>query len=78
VNAFFFVSLLTMYVFQGVKAMVSIGGWTGSMYFSSAVATPENRTTFVGAVTKLANTYKLDGIDFERVPFFAFLLHLCL
>ncbi|KXN85555.1 Chitinase A1 [Leucoagaricus sp. SymC.cos] len=50
---------------HGVKALVSIGGWTGSRYFSSAVATPENRTTFVGAVTSLAKNYNLDGIDFD-------------
>lgn len=50
---------------KGVKALVSIGGWTGSRFFSSAVATPENRTAFVGAVTSLVKTYKLDGIDFE-------------
>ncbi|KAF9444016.1 glycoside hydrolase family 18 protein [Macrolepiota fuliginosa MF-IS2] len=50
---------------NGVKALVSIGGWTGSRFFSSAIATPENRTAFMGAVTKLANTYNLDGIDFD-------------
>lgn len=50
------------------------------MYFSPAVATPESRTTFVGAVTNLAKTYKLDGIDFECVSFFVFpsLVQLCL
>jgi len=37
------------------------------MYFSSAVASPENRTAFVGAVTSLVKTYNLDGIDFECV-----------
>lgn len=50
---------------HGVRALVSIGGWTGSMYYSSAVATAENRTAFVGAVTSLVKQYNLDGIDFD-------------
>lgn len=43
---------------------ISIGGWTGSGYFSPAV-TPQNRTMFVKAVLDLAAKYKLDGVDFE-------------
>lgn len=50
---------------HGVQALVSIGGWTGSRFFSTAVATPANRTTFAQAVVQLANTYDLDGIDFD-------------
>ena len=46
---------------------LSIGGWTGSQYFSSAVATASNRTAFVHAVVALVTQYKLDGIDFECV-----------
>lgn len=49
---------------NGVNATLSIGGWTGSQYFSTAV-TPENRTTFVKTVVDLANKYNLDGIDFD-------------
>ncbi|TFK20651.1 glycoside hydrolase [Coprinopsis marcescibilis] len=48
-----------------VKAFVSVGGWTGSQYFSSAVATAENRTIFVKTITGLATEYNLDGIDFD-------------
>nr|GAT54843.1 glycoside hydrolase family 18 protein [Mycena chlorophos] len=50
---------------NGVSALLSIGGWTGSMYYSSAVATAENRTTFVNAVLDLVSKYNLDGIDFD-------------
>lgn len=50
---------------QSVKALLTIGGWTGSKYFSSAVATPENRTAFADAVMGLVNQYGLDGVDFE-------------
>lgn len=47
--------------------MLSIGGWTGSQYFSIAMATPANRTAFVEAVSSLVLKYDLDGIDFEYV-----------
>ncbi|KAK7692166.1 hypothetical protein QCA50_003787 [Cerrena zonata] len=50
---------------NGVKALVSIGGWTGSLYFSSHVATAENRTQFVKTVVDLATTHELDGVDFD-------------
>ena len=55
-------------VFQGVKALLTIGGWTGSQYFSSAVATEANRTAFVKTMTDLVSKYDLDGLDFEYVP----------
>ena len=45
--------------------MLTIGGWTGSQYFSSAVATEANRTAFVKTMTDLISKYNLDGLDFE-------------
>lgn len=69
---------------EGVKALVSIGGvrtsqsilgrrliqsqWTGGRFYSSNVASAENRTAFVETVTDLATKYHLDGLDFECVP----------
>ncbi|KAI0707540.1 glycoside hydrolase [Cerioporus squamosus] len=50
---------------NGVKALLTIGGWTGSQYFSSAVATEQNRTAFVETVMNLVNQYQLDGVDFD-------------
>ncbi|KAG7097637.1 hypothetical protein E1B28_004969 [Marasmius oreades] len=50
---------------NNVHALLSIGGWTGSQYFSSAVATAENRTAFVKTIVDLVNQYQLDGIDFD-------------
>ncbi|KDR75109.1 hypothetical protein GALMADRAFT_226758 [Galerina marginata CBS 339.88] len=50
---------------NNVKASVSIGGWTGSRWFSSNVRTAQNRTAFVKTVTSLAQKYNLDGIDFD-------------
>ncbi len=54
---------------QNVHALLSIGGWTGSRFFSSAVATDANRTAFAQAVMKVVSTYNLDGIEFECVYF---------
>ncbi|KAF9261243.1 endochitinase [Marasmius fiardii PR-910] len=50
---------------NGVKALVSIGGWSGSQFFSTAVGSPENRTVFVKTVTDLVTQYGLDGLDFD-------------
>lgn len=50
---------------HGVSITISIGGWTGSRFFSSAVATASNRTAFVKAVTNIYHKYDLAGIDFD-------------
>ncbi|KAF9527486.1 glycoside hydrolase family 18 protein [Crepidotus variabilis] len=50
---------------NGVQAHLSIGGWSGSIYYSSAVGSAANRTAFVKAVVGLAQKYSLDGIDFD-------------
>ncbi|GLB37398.1 putative glycosyl hydrolase 18 family protein [Lyophyllum shimeji] len=50
---------------HNVKASLSIGGWTGSRWFSPNVASAANRTAFVKSVTGLVKQHKLDGIDFD-------------
>ncbi|KAF8134413.1 glycoside hydrolase family 18 protein [Boletus edulis] len=50
---------------HNVAAHVGIGGWGGSMFFSSNVATPENRTAFVTTVADFAAKYGLSGIEFD-------------
>ncbi|KAI0646605.1 glycoside hydrolase [Trametes meyenii] len=50
---------------NSVKAILTVGGWTGSQYFSSAVATEANRTAFVKTVLALVSKYNLDGLDFD-------------
>lgn len=55
--------------FQGVKASVSIGGWTGSLFYSANVGSEQNRTAFIKAIEGLVNKYDLDAIDFEYVDF---------
>ncbi|KAG8720322.1 hypothetical protein FRC09_009765 [Ceratobasidium sp. 395] len=47
------------------SAAISVGGWTGSQYFSTAVATAENRTAFVKTLTSLVQENSLDGLDFD-------------
>jgi len=50
---------------NGVDALLSVGGWSGSIYYSSAVGSAANRTIFVKAIVDLATKYNLDGIDFD-------------
>ncbi|KAF7355625.1 Chitinase [Mycena sanguinolenta] len=50
---------------HGVKAKVSVGGWTGSLFWSSNVATAQNRTLFVKTLVDFATKYDLDGLDFD-------------
>ncbi|KAK7985773.1 hypothetical protein PG988_003395 [Apiospora saccharicola] len=50
---------------KNVKAMISIGGWTGSRYFSSMIGSAANRTAFVKTCLDLVSQYKLDGLDFD-------------
>ncbi|KAJ7049709.1 glycoside hydrolase family 18 protein [Mycena amicta] len=50
---------------NGVKAGLSIGGWGGSTYFSSNVASASNRTAFVQSLTGLIQKFDLDLLDFD-------------
>ncbi|KAA1479345.1 glycoside hydrolase [Dentipellis sp. KUC8613] len=50
---------------NNVDAILSIGGWTGSLYFSPAVATADNRTAFAQAVMGVVKQYDLDGVEFD-------------
>ncbi|KAJ3776694.1 endochitinase [Lentinula raphanica] len=50
---------------NGVNAHIAVGGWDGSIYFSTAVGSAENRTRFVKAITNFATNYSLDGINFD-------------
>ncbi|KAF6763139.1 endochitinase [Ephemerocybe angulata] len=50
---------------HSVKALLSVGGWTGSRYFSTAVGSAKNRTAFAKAITSILQKYDLDGIDFD-------------
>ncbi|KAF5344082.1 hypothetical protein D9758_008833 [Tetrapyrgos nigripes] len=49
----------------GTKVKLSIGGWTGSRYFSPAVSSPQNRQTFVKSIVDTYYQYNLDGIEID-------------
>ncbi|KAF8890745.1 glycoside hydrolase superfamily [Infundibulicybe gibba] len=47
----------------GTKIVLSVGGWGGCQWYSSAVSTAANRTTFTNALSNAVNTYGLDGMS---------------
>jgi chitinase len=49
----------------GKRVKLSIGGWTGSKYFSTLVADPALRKTFVNNCVQAYWAYGLDGIDID-------------
>ncbi|KAI0661066.1 glycoside hydrolase [Cubamyces menziesii] len=49
----------------GKHVKLSVGGWTGSRYFSSAAATAQGRTTLANNILALYNEFGLDGIDID-------------
>ncbi|KAG6821601.1 hypothetical protein H0H93_000110 [Arthromyces matolae] len=49
----------------GSKAKLSIGGWTGSQLFSSAVRTSTSRSLFAKNILKVYKKFGLDGIDLD-------------
>jgi len=59
----YLLSCLTMC--QHTKAILSIGGWGGSRYFSSYVGSSASRTVFAQKVMEIVGDYKLHGIEFE-------------
>ena len=56
-------------VLQNVRPLIAIGGWTGSRYFSTAVANAQGRKAFAKTVVNFVKKYNLDGVDFECVFF---------
>jgi len=48
-----------------VKVLLSIGGWTGSQYFSAMCASATNRHTFITATLALVKQFNLDGVDID-------------
>ncbi|ESK93128.1 glycoside hydrolase family 18 protein [Moniliophthora roreri MCA 2997] len=55
---------------HGVEVSLSIGGWTGSRFFSYAVGSEQNRTAFVKTLVDFAVAHKLDGLDMDwEYPF---------
>ena len=51
-----------------MAALLTVGGWTGSRYFSTAVGSAENRTQFARALLDIVDKYNLDGTATYRKP----------
>ncbi|ORY33431.1 glycoside hydrolase superfamily [Naematelia encephala] len=49
----------------GKRVKLSIGGWTGSAYFSTICGSKSLRKTFVSNILTAYNSYNLDGIDID-------------
>ncbi|KAF8732608.1 hypothetical protein AX14_004156 [Amanita brunnescens Koide BX004] len=49
---------------ENVGAFISVGGWTGSQYFSTNVQ-PGNQDGFVQAIVSMVKQYNLNGVDFD-------------
>ena len=65
------VSIGSFYLFltivQDVKALLSVGGGGISVYWSSSVATPLNRSIFAANFARFADVHDLDGFVLECV-----------
>lgn len=49
----------------GSKVCITIGGWTGSQYFSDAVKNSQNREVFASNIAAMVNEYGADGVDID-------------
>ncbi|KAJ1956827.1 hypothetical protein EC988_001149 [Linderina pennispora] len=49
----------------GVKALVSVGGWTGSNLFSTILKNTATRTAFLNNMVSFVQTNNLDGVDID-------------
>ena len=50
---------------NGVKVLISIGGWTLSENFPIVANSPEKRRRFAESCTELIRTFQVDGIDID-------------
>ncbi|CAE6516552.1 unnamed protein product [Rhizoctonia solani] len=50
---------------HGSRVKLSIGGWTGSRYFSDAVSSDANRHEFVRNTVQMYRKFNLDGVDVD-------------
>ncbi|RKP39621.1 glycoside hydrolase superfamily [Dimargaris cristalligena] len=50
---------------KGTKVLISVGGWTGSRFFTPMVASAATRATFINNAVNFVNQFKLDGLDID-------------
>ncbi|KAJ2336780.1 hypothetical protein GGI00_000642 [Coemansia sp. RSA 2681] len=49
----------------GTKVLMSVGGWTGSNYFSTIMKNPSARSTMISSMVDYVKANNLDGIDID-------------
>lgn len=49
---------------NNVFPILTVGGWDGSIYFSSSMSS-SNRTTFVQSIVSMVNKYGFQGVEFD-------------
>ncbi|KAJ1795707.1 hypothetical protein LPJ59_004193, partial [Coemansia sp. RSA 2399] len=49
----------------GTKVLISVGGWTGSNFFSNIVKDPSASTTLINSMVNYVDTNNLDGVDID-------------
>ncbi|GAA5864216.1 hypothetical protein JCM1840_006704 [Sporobolomyces johnsonii] len=47
------------------KAVFTVGGWTGSLHFSTLVATNASQATFAQQIKSFMDQYNFDGVDID-------------
>ncbi|KAK5994370.1 Chitinase A1 [Cladobotryum mycophilum] len=50
---------------HNAKALLSVGGWTGSANFSDIVKKPATAAKFTASIINLVKKYNLDGVDID-------------
>ncbi len=50
---------------NGVRVIMSIGGWGNCEGFPGMAATPETRSRFIGQVVEFCQTNRYDGVDID-------------
>ena len=53
---------------HGVRPVFSVGGWSGSIYFSDLVATAAERITFARQLKAFMDKYGFVGVDLGQSP----------
>ncbi|KAN0085913.1 glycoside hydrolase family 18 protein [Tylopilus felleus] len=50
---------------NNVKPILTVGGWDGSLYWSSSVANAQNRSSFANSLVQYAFAHGFTGLDFD-------------
>ncbi|KAJ2505335.1 hypothetical protein IWW47_002091 [Coemansia sp. RSA 2052] len=61
----FLPALVTSMHSAGTKVLMSVGGWTGSNYFSTIMKNPSARSTMISSMVDYVKSNNLDGIDID-------------